>query len=142
MKTKSDDTILVAIVIVLSNLRSLKHERARNDIVTMTSSSGTSSRNFLNRLHFRYSSWKLANSSSSGELLHENGRNFSKHASTLDVAMVTNGRQRRLKSNFVLKLKSFNFSDSFKSVPQGGLEILDEVYLGGGGGTMCPPWLG
>ena len=38
-----------------------------------------------------------------------------------------------------MEISSFNLSESFKSVAQGGLEIFEEVYLGMGGGTMCPP---
>ena len=76
----------------------------------------------------------------SGDLLYENCRNvFLKAASTLDVAMVTKGGQRRLKNYFVLKITSFKLSESFQSVP---LAVLEEVYLGGGGGggrAMCPP---
>ena len=86
------------------------------------------------------------NSSSSGELLHETAELcFQKHASALDVAMVTKDGRRRLKNNFfVLKSSSFKLSESFKSVAQGVVEILEEVYLGKGAQYLPPPpsWLG
>ena len=54
--------------------------------------------------------------------------------------MKAKGGRRQLKNNFVFKIRSFNWSESFKSVAQGVLEIFVEVSLGEGrGGTMPPP---
>ena len=111
---------------VVPNLRPLKHEKeCETKTVTSTPSSGKSIPNFHNRLHL-------------GKLLHAAEICFQKHASTLDVAIVTKGGPSRLKNKF------FKLSESFNSEAQGFLEIFDEVYMGGG--TMCPPppipWMG
>ena len=59
---------------------------------------------------------------------------FTKHASTLDVTLVTKDRPRRYKKGiFVLKTRSCKLSESFNSIAEGVLEIFEEVYLGGGG---------
>ena len=74
-------------------------------------------------------------------LLHENCRNgFFKNMRQL-LDMVTKGERRRLKNNFFLKIISFKLSESFKSVAQAVLEILEEVY-GGGGAQLAPPLVG
>ena len=50
----------------------------------------------------------------------------SKHASTLGIAMVTKGGRRQLKTKCIfLKISSFEKSDSFNSVAQGVLEMLE-----------------
>ena len=54
----------------------------------------------------------------------------------LYVAMVPKGGRRPLKKTFLgLKIKSFNLSESFKSVAEGILEVHEEVHLV----TMGPP---
>ena len=60
---------------------------------------------------------------------------FQKHASTLDVAMVTKGGQRRLENIFVLKNTSFKLSESFEPTAKGVLQIFEEVYQG----ARCRP---
>ena len=61
--------------------------------------------------------------------------------------MVTNGRQMRLHNIFVLKISSLKFSEIFKSLAEGILEVFEEVYQGGGGTISllrtfpCPPTL-
>ena len=142
-KTKSDDTTLVAMLIVLSNLRPLKHKKECGiKFATMTASSGISSPNSHNRLHLGYSSWKLAKTFEFCEAFVWRLPKFvvQKHASTLDVALVTKGGRMRLKTD--LKNKLSKLSENLKFVAQGVLEIFDKVYLGG---TLCPPppsWLG
>ena len=50
---------------------------------------------------------------------------FTKHASTLDVAVVTKDGRRRLKIVFLFSKLVFIFSESFKSIAQGVLEIFE-----------------
>ena len=118
IKTKSNDTILVAMEIILPNLRSLKHENEYEmKIVTRTPSSGISSPNFHNRLHWGHSSWNwhkiiqfwLAFACKLTKcVVHKN-------ASTLDIAMAIKGGRRRLKINFfsVNSLLSGSFLSNF-----------------------------
>ena len=67
---------------------------------------------------------------------------FSKHASTLSVAMVTKGGWGGLKITVCFEISSFKLSESFKSVAQGVLEIFEEVYLGEKCAPPPPLWLG
>ena len=58
-KTKPNDTIIGAMVLVLSSLTSLKHEKeCETKIVIRTPSRGKSSQNSRNQLHLGHSSWK------------------------------------------------------------------------------------
>ena len=69
---------------------------------------------------------------------------FQKHASTLDVVMVTRVGEGGWKIIFfVLKISSFKLSEKVKSVAQGALDIWGNAPGVGGGGAQCaPPWLG
>ena len=56
------------------------------------------------------------------------------------MLQVNQSWRRWLKIIFVLEIGSFKLSESFKSVAQSVLEILEEVYLReGGGNRMFPP---
>ena len=65
---------------------------------------------------------------------------FSKHASTLDVAMVTKGLWRRLKKYLFWKLVHLNYQKVSRSIAQSVLEIFwGSLPGGGGGGTLSTP---
>ena len=77
--------------------------------------------------------------SRSGELLHETAKMcFSKKCVNFGRCYGNHGLAEAFeKSIIVLKISSFKFAESFKSVAQGVLEIFEQVYMGGGGGAQC-----
>ena len=144
-ESKSNDTNLGDMDIVLPRLRSLKHEKSvkrklspgghqagYHPLISTTdyiwdTLHGNSKKN----VEFWWAfAWKLPKCG------------VQKHASTLYVAMVTKGGRSWFKISFLFwHFASFNLSESFTLVAQGVLEKFEEVYLGGGG-AQSTPWLG
>ena len=89
-------------VIVLSNLRSLKLEKSANENYHQDAIKLNIWPKFPQQTTFGTLVKEIAKTSSYGDPLHENCRNvfFQKHASTLTIAMVTKGGRRRLKNIF------------------------------------------
>ena len=77
-----------------------------------------------------------------GDLLHEKCGNVFSTCVNFGCCYGNQGWADVVEKIFVLQNSSIKFSESFKSVLQGVLEIFEEVYLGGGGHNVSPPpWL-
>ena len=120
-------------------------QRCKTKIVIVPPWSGISSSNFYNRLPLEYSPRKLAKIV---EFWAACACNYwksvvQKHASNFWRCYGNQGWADAVEI-FFLKMSSFTWSESFKAVAEGVLEIFDEVYRGrgGGGGHNVPPLVG
>ena len=130
-KMKLNDIILVA------NLRSWSMEKSVKKNCHKNAFKRNIRPKFPQQSTFRSLFMEKAKKTSSfGELFMKTAEMcFSKTCVNFARCYVNQGWAEGLKNIFVLKIKSFIFSESFKSPAQGVLEIFEEVYLG----AHCAP---
>ena len=129
-------------MVILSILKSLKHEKERETkIVPRMPDKQNIKPNFPQQIPFRTVFMEIVKTSNFGELLHENCRTMLfKTCINFGHCFGKQGWVEAVEIQIcALKITSMKLSESFSSVPQGALEMFHEVYLGGGGGAQCVP---